>query len=153
MSEAIGDFARLSSETHDVEHSTISTVSYRLIPFLVVAYFFCVLDRVNVSFAALTMNADLGFSPLVYAWGAGIFFIGYFILEIPSNLALHRFGARRWIARIMIVWGVVSACMALSPGRTVFMRSAFYSDWPRRASFRESSSISLTGFRPSIAHA
>jgi ACS family tartrate transporter-like MFS transporter len=95
MSEAVSDLARLSSETRDIEHSTITMVSYRLIPFLVVAYFFCVLDRVNVSFAALTMNADLAFTPLVYAWGAGIFFIGYFILEIPSNLALHRFGARR----------------------------------------------------------
>jgi MFS transporter, ACS family, tartrate transporter len=125
MSEAISDFARLSSETHDVEHSTISTVSYRLIPFLVVAYFFCVLDRVNVSFAALTMNTDLGFSPLVYAWGAGIFFIGYFILEIPSNLALHRFGARRWIARIMILWGVISACMAFVTGPASFYAIRF----------------------------
>jgi len=125
MSEAIGDFARLSSETRNVEQSTISRVSYRLTPFLVVAYFFCVLERVNVSFAALTMNADLGFSPLVYAWGAGIFFIGYFILEIPSNLALHRFGARRWIARIMIVWGVVSACMAFVTGPNSFYAIRF----------------------------
>jgi MFS transporter, ACS family, tartrate transporter len=125
MSEATSDFARLSSETHDVEHSTISTVSYRLIPFLVVAYFVCVLDRVNVSFAALTMNTDLGFSPLVYAWGAGIFFIGYFILEIPSNLALHRFGARRWIARIMILWGVISACMAFVTGPASFYAIRF----------------------------
>jgi MFS transporter, ACS family, tartrate transporter len=91
-----------------------------LIPFLVAAYFFCVLDRVNVSFAALSMNADLGFSPLVYAWGAGIFFIGYFILEIPSNLALHRFGARRWIARIMILWGLISAGMAFVSGPNSF---------------------------------
>jgi MFS transporter, ACS family, tartrate transporter len=120
MSEAIADLARLSPGTRDIEHSTISTISYRLIPFLVVAYFFCVLDRVNVSFAALTMNADLGFSPLVYAWGAGIFFIGYFILEIPSNLALHRFGARRWIARIMILWGLISVCTAFVTGATSF---------------------------------
>ncbi|MGY3591345.1 MFS transporter [Bradyrhizobium sp. USDA 4350] len=125
MSEAMSAFARLPSEAHDVEYSTISTVWYRLIPFLVVAYFFCVLDRVNVSFAALTMNADLGFSPLVYAWGAGIFFIGYCILEIPSNLALHRFGARRWIARIMILWGVISACMAFVTGPASFYAVRF----------------------------
>jgi MFS family permease len=80
-----------------------------------------VLYRVNVIFAALTMNADLGFSPLVYTWGAGIFFIGYFILEIPSNLALHRFGPRRRIARIMIVWGVVSARLAFVTGPNSFL--------------------------------
>lgn len=125
MSEAVSDFVRVSSETRDIEHSTISTVSYRLIPFLVVAYFFCMLDRVNISFAALTMNADLGFSPLVYAWGAGIFFIGYFILEIPSNLALHRFGARRWIARIMILWGIISASMAFVTGANSFYAVRF----------------------------
>jgi MFS transporter, ACS family, tartrate transporter len=125
MSEATADFARLPSETSDLERTTIATLSYRLIPFLILAYFFCVLDRVNISFAALTMNADLGFTPLVYAWGAGIFFIGYFILEIPSNLALHRFGARLWIARIMILWGVISACMAFVTGATSFYAVRF----------------------------
>jgi len=125
MSEATSDFVRLSSGARDIERSTISTISYRLIPFLIVAYFFCVLDRVNVSFAALTMNADLGFTPLVYAWGAGIFFIGYFILEIPSNLALNRFGARRWIARIMILWGIISACTAFVTGATGFYTIRF----------------------------
>jgi MFS transporter, ACS family, tartrate transporter len=116
MSESATGYARLASATTDIEQSTISTISYRLIPFLIVSYFFCVLDRVNISFAALTMNADLGFSPLVYAWGAGIFFIGYVAVEIPSNLALHRFGARLWIARIMILWGVISASMAFVTG-------------------------------------
>src|SRR5262245_6108954 len=125
MSEAVSDLARVSSEARDIEQSTITTVSYRLIPFLVVAYFFCVLDRVNVSFAALTMNADLGFTPLVYAWGAGIFFIGYFILEIPSNLALHRFCARRWIARIMIPSGIISACTAFVTAATGFYTIRF----------------------------
>jgi ACS family tartrate transporter-like MFS transporter len=71
------------------------------------------------------MNADLGFSPLVYAWGAGIFFIGYFILEIPGNLALHRFGARRWIARIMIMWDIISACMAFVTGPYSFYAVRF----------------------------
>jgi len=79
----------------EIETSTIRTISWRLIPFLVLAYFFSYLDRVNLGFAALTMNADLKFSPLVFAWGAGIFFIGYFIFEVPSNLALEKFGASR----------------------------------------------------------
>ncbi|WP_225645802.1 MFS transporter [Bradyrhizobium australafricanum] len=125
MSEAINDYARLTSGAQDIEQTTITKISYRLIPILIVAYFFCVLDRVNVSFAALTMNADLSFSPLVYAWGAGIFFFGYFILEIPSNLALHRFGARRWIARIMILWGIISAGMAFVTGPTSFYVTRF----------------------------
>jgi len=109
----------------DVEKSTMRAVSWRLLPFLIVAYFTCVLDRVNVSFAALTMNADLGFTPLVYAWGAGIFFIGYFLLEVPSNIALHRFGARRWIARIMITWGLISAATAFVTGPYSFYTVRF----------------------------
>jgi MFS family permease len=88
----------------------------RLIPFLVLAYFFSYLDRVNLGFAALTMNAELKFSPTIFAWGAGIFFIGYFIFEVPSNLALEKFGASRWIARIMVTWGIISALMALVGG-------------------------------------
>src|SRR4029077_2394226 len=100
----------------ELETSTIRTISWRLIPFLVLAYFFSYLDRLNLGFAALTMNAELKFSPIVFAWGAGIFFIGYFILEVPSNLALERFGASRWIARIMVTWGIISAGMALVSG-------------------------------------
>ena len=100
----------------ELETSTIRTISWRLIPFLVLAYFFSYLDRVNLGFAALTMNAELKFSPIVFAWGAGIFFIGYFIFEVPSNLALEKFGASRWIARIMVTWGIISALMALVSG-------------------------------------
>src|ERR1700734_2200030 len=100
----------------ELETSTISAISWRLIPFLVLAYFFSYLDRVNLGFAALTMNAELKFSPTVFAWGAGIFFIGYFIFEVPSNLALEKFGASRWIARIMVTWGIISALMALVTG-------------------------------------
>jgi len=98
-----------TSAKSDIETSTIRTISWRLIPFLVLAYFFSYLDRVNLGFAALTMNADLKFTPLIFAWGAGIFFIGYFIFEVPSNLALEKFGASRWIARIMVTWGIISA--------------------------------------------
>ena len=106
----------LGAASRDLESSTIRTVSWRLIPFLVLAYFFSYLDRVNLGFAALTMNAELKFSPIVFAWGAGIFFIGYFIFEVPSNLALEKFGASRWIARIMVTWGIISAAMALVSG-------------------------------------
>src|SRR6201993_1949789 len=100
----------------EIETSTIRAISWRLIPFLVLAYFFSYLDRVNLGFAALTMNAELKFSPTVFAWGAGIFFFGYFIFEVPSNLALEKFGASRWIARIMVTWGVISGLMALVSG-------------------------------------
>jgi MFS transporter, ACS family, tartrate transporter len=104
----------------DVETSTIRAISWRLIPFLVLAYFFSYLDRVNLGFAALTMNAELKFTPLIFAWGAGIFFIGYFIFEVPSNLALEKFGASRWIARIMVTWGIISALMATVSGEWSF---------------------------------
>jgi ACS family tartrate transporter-like MFS transporter len=104
----------------ELETSTIRAISWRLIPFLVVAYFFSYLDRVNLGFAALTMNAELKFSPTIFAWGAGIFFIGYFIFEVPSNLALEKFGASRWIARIMVTWGIISALMSLTSGESSF---------------------------------
>jgi len=100
----------------DLERSTIRAISWRIIPFLIVAYFFSYLDRVNLGFAALTMNAELKFSPLIFSWGAGIFFIGYFLFEVPSNLALEKFGASRWIARIMVTWGIISAVMAWVSG-------------------------------------
>jgi MFS transporter, ACS family, tartrate transporter len=106
--------------TSELERSTIRAISWRLIPFLIVAYFFSYLDRVNLGFAALTMNAELKFSPTIFAWGAGIFFIGYFIFEVPSNLALEKFGASRWIARIMVTWGIISALMSLTSGESSF---------------------------------
>jgi ACS family tartrate transporter-like MFS transporter len=104
----------------DIETATIRAISMRLIPFLVMAYFFAYLDRVNLGFAALTMNAELKFSPTVFGWGAGIFFIGYFLFELPSNLALEKFGASRWIARIMVTWGIISALMAMVNGEWSF---------------------------------
>jgi MFS transporter, ACS family, tartrate transporter len=103
-----------------LEQRTIAKVSMRLIPFLIVCYFVAYLDRVNVSFAALTMNRDLGLSQTAYGLGAGIFFFTYFIFEVPSNLALERFGARRWIARIMVSWGLVSGAMVFVSGETSF---------------------------------
>lgn len=97
-----------------IETRTISKVMWRLMPFLVVCYFVAYLDRVNVGFAKLQMNAALGLSEAAYGLGAGLFFISYFFLEVPSNLALDRFGARLWIARIMLSWGVISALFAFT---------------------------------------
>jgi ACS family tartrate transporter-like MFS transporter len=98
-----------------LETSTLAKVTKRLVPFLIVCYFVAYLDRVNVSFAALTMNQDLGLSQTAFGFGAGIFFIAYFIFEVPSNLLLERFGARKWIARIMLSWGLLSGLMAFIP--------------------------------------
>jgi ACS family tartrate transporter-like MFS transporter len=103
------------------KQSAIAKAARRLLPFLCLCYVISFLDRVNVGFAALHMNADLGFSPSVYGFGAGIFFAGYILFEVPSNLALHKFGARVWIARIMISWGLVATAMAL-----VFDETSFY---------------------------
>jgi MFS transporter, ACS family, tartrate transporter len=109
----------------DLGKGTVRQLAWRLIPIIVVMYFLSYLDRVNVSFAALTMNKDLGLSPTVYGWGAGLFFLGYFIGEVPSNLALDRFGARRWLARIMISWGLVSAAMSMVSGEWSFYTVRF----------------------------
>ncbi|MDC4643109.1 MFS transporter [Acinetobacter baumannii] len=87
-------------------------IAFRLMPFLMLCYFCAYLDRVNVGFAKLQMISDLQFSEAVYGLGAGIFFIGYFLCEVPSNIVLHKVGARRWIARIMITWGILSGCFA-----------------------------------------
>jgi ACS family tartrate transporter-like MFS transporter len=86
---------------------------WRLVPLMMLMYILSYLDRVNIGFAATSMNADLGLSATAFGIGAGLFFVGYSALEVPSNLILHRVGARVWIARIMVTWGVISACMAL----------------------------------------
>src|SRR6202000_1386995 len=103
-----------------IEKRTIGKVSLRLVPFLMLCYFVAYLDRVNVGFAALTMNKALGISASVFGTGAGIFFFSYFIFEVPSNLALEKFGARKWIARIMLSWGILSGAMALVQGELSF---------------------------------
>src|SRR5215813_12931986 len=103
----------------------IARVKRRLVPFLAVLYFIAYLDRVNVGFAALQMNAALGFSSSVYGFGAGVFFLGYFLFEVPSNLMLARVGARVWIARIAIVWGLVSVAEMFLAGPTSFYAIRF----------------------------
>jgi MFS transporter, ACS family, tartrate transporter len=112
-------------QEHDVsqafETALIRKIAWRILPLILVAYCVAYLDRANIAVAALTMNKDLGFSAFTYGLGAGIFFLGYFIFEVPSNLILERVGARRWIARIMFTWGILSAACAFVTGPTSFI--------------------------------
>ena len=102
---------------HPIDESQLfRKISVRILPVLMLAFFFSYVNRVNIGFAKLQMASDLHFSDAVYGLGAGIFFIGYFVLEVPSNIILHRIGARRWIARIMLSWGVISCA-------TIFVRT------------------------------
>lgn len=100
--------------------TAVRTATKRLIPLLALAYLLNYIDRVNVGFASLTMNADLGLSAAAYGLGAGLFFVGYFFFEVPSNVILHRVGARIWIARIMVTWGVVASSTAFIQGEIGF---------------------------------
>ena len=103
-----------------MERATLRKIYFRLVPFCFLLYILCYVDRINVSFAALTMNRDLGLSAYVYGLAAGAFFWGYCLLEVPSNIILEKVGARPWIARIMISWGLLSAATALVTGPTSF---------------------------------
>ncbi|RDI50055.1 MFS transporter [Nocardia mexicana] len=106
----------------DVSRTTLRKVGLRLVPFLGLLYFVNYLDRVNIGFAGPSgMKTELGMSETVFGFASGIFFLGYLVLEVPSNLALHRFGARRWIARIMLSWGVIATAMAFVPNPTVLV--------------------------------
>jgi D-galactonate transporter len=109
-----------SDASTNVEAKTYAKVVWRIIPLLFLCYILSYLDRVNVGFAKLQMMNDLQFSETVYGIGAGVFFIGYFLFEVPSNLILHRVGARRWIARIMITWGLISTSMMFVSSPTTF---------------------------------
>lgn len=110
----------VSSMDQELERTTMSRVTWRLLPFLLLLYIISWLDRVNVSFAKLQMGPDLGIGDAAYGFGAGVFFISYALCEVPSNLLLARFGARRWIARIMITWGLISAGMMFVTGPVSF---------------------------------
>jgi ACS family tartrate transporter-like MFS transporter len=109
------------SMTQFNEAATMRKVYGRLMPLLFAMMFFNYLDRINIGFAALDMNRELGFSPAVFGFAGSIFFVGYMLLEVPSNLLLHRVGARRWITRILLTWGAVAAATAF-----VFNDSSFY---------------------------
>ena len=108
-----------------IEQRTMRKVYLRLLPFVFACYFLCYLDRINVGFAALTMNKDLGLDPAMYGMAAGAFFWGYFLFEVPSNLILEKVGARLWIARIMVSWGLLSGATAFTTGPWSFMSVRF----------------------------
>src|SRR5690349_24523669 len=120
-----GASAPISSVTTALENATYAKVTWRLLPFLFICYVAAYLDRVNVGFAKLQMLNDLKFSESVYGLGAGIFFIGYFLFEVPSNILLHRVGARVWISRIMVTWAVVSAASLFVTTPTMFYTLRF----------------------------
>jgi ACS family tartrate transporter-like MFS transporter len=112
--------AHISSAEDAFGDQVVNKVITRIVPFVLICYLINQIDRVNVSFGALTMNRDFGFTAEIFGFGAGIFFIGYFLFEVPSNLIMHKVGARRWIARIMITWGAVSIGMAFITGPMSF---------------------------------
>src|ERR1700692_4749046 len=101
-------------------HSAVQKAALRFVPLLTIAYLFNYLDRTSLGFAALTMNQQLGLTASQFGFAAGVLFVGYSLFEIPSNLLLYRFGARRWLARIMITWGLVSAATAFVVGPNSF---------------------------------
>ena len=128
-----------------LEERAFRKAARRLIPFLFLIYVVAYLDRVNVSFAQLQLEDDLDFSDTIFGIGAGIFSLGYVIFGVPSNLALERFGARRWLAGIMIVWGLLSASMLFIESAANFYVLRFLLGVGRPASSQESSCSSPGG--------
>ena len=106
-----GGFGGKAMTDQAIGKRTIVAMSWRILPLLGLGYLFALMDRINVSFAALQMNQQLGFSATIYGLGAGLFYLAYALFEVPSNLILVRVGARRWLARIMISWGVIAGGM------------------------------------------
>ena len=117
--------SNVATTVEPIEKETMRRVARRLIPLLMAAYFAAYLDRVNVGFAALTMNKSLGLSAEIFGIGSGIFFLGYFLFEVPSNLILSKVGARRWIGRILLTWGIISALTAFITGTWSFLGIRF----------------------------
>ena len=134
------------------EQSSIKKVSIRLVPFVALMFFINYLDRTAISFAGPNgMNEDLGLTAAQYGFASGVFFIGYIILEVPSNMALHKFGARRWLARIMVSWGIVAALFAWVQNADSSTSCGSRSVWPKPASSPARSCSSACGCRPSTA--
>ena len=113
------------TEIEAIERDTIRRVAWRLIPLLMLGYFCAYLDRSNVGMAATTLVKDLGFSNAIFGFGAGLFFVGYFLAEVPSNLILDKVGARRWLARILLTWGIISAITAFVTTEWAFYVNRF----------------------------
>ena len=104
----------------DIEKRTIRKITWRIVPFIMILYLIAYIDRVNIGFAVITMKEDLGFTSSILGFGAGIFFLGYFLFEVPSNIILHKVGARIWIARVMVTWGIIAGGMAFIESSTSF---------------------------------
>ncbi|MGC2185062.1 MAG: MFS transporter, partial [Terriglobales bacterium] len=119
------DAAAAGGGSHELEAVVVRTLTWRLVPFLFLLYIVAYLDRINLGFAALQMQQQLGFTDAVYGFGAGVFFAGYFFFQVPSNLVLERVGARRWIAVLMVTWGIISASMCLVGGVRSFYSLRF----------------------------
>ncbi len=96
----------------DIEQQTVKKVVWRILPFLIVCYLIAIIDRGNIGMASLQMNEDLGLSKAVFGFASSLFFVGYFLFEVPSNLAMQKIGAKIWISRIMVSWGIISVCTA-----------------------------------------
>jgi MFS transporter, ACS family, tartrate transporter len=107
------------------ELALVRKMAWRVLPFLLLTYLICIIDRLNVGFAALSMNQELGFTATIYGWGAGLFFFGYFLGEVPSNLILSKVGARIWFARIMVSWGILAVAMGFIGDQTGFFVTRF----------------------------
>ena len=107
-----------TAATEDIERETMRKVIWRILPFLIVSYLVSIIDRGNIGMASLQMNEDLGLSKAAFGFASSLYFVAYFLFEVPSNLAMQKVGARLWIPRIMISWGVVSMCMALVQNTT-----------------------------------
>src|SRR5580704_16719479 len=127
--------AAIKANPGTADLNVADTAAWRLIPFLILCFLIAFLDRVNVGFAALTMNNEFGFTAEMFGFGVGIFFFGYFVFEVPSNLILERVGAQRWIARIMISWGVISASFAFVPSISAILQSLGFSFFDNARTF------------------
>ena len=119
------NFNDSSSDRGELDTAVVRILTFRLVPFLFLLYIVAYLDRINLGFAALQMQRQLGFTDSMYGLGAGIFFAGYFLFQVPSNLVLARVGARRWIAVLMVMWGIVSASMCMVTGVRSFYTLRF----------------------------
>ena len=111
--------------TDSLERRVVSKVSWRLLPYLFLLYVIAYIDRINVGVAKAAMSKDLHLDPAVFGFAAGIFFVGYFLFEVPSNVVLTRVGARLWIARIMVFWGIVTVCTMFVTGTKSFIALRF----------------------------
>lgn len=110
----------------DIEKRTLRKITWRIVPFIMILYLIAYIDRVNIGFAAITMKEDLGFTASILGFGAGVFFLGYFLFEVPSNIILHKVGARIWIARVMVTWGIIAGGMAFVESSTSFYVMRFF---------------------------